>query len=163
MIISEELAGRILRFVSEVTAAMGLSLEADVERTADGIRIDLEGSDGELLIRRRGEALEALRHIVSAAFRDRLPGGGRIALDCQGFRKDRDGELRQMAHFLAERASSSGLEQVLGPLNPYERRIVHLALCEEPAIKTFSEGDEGARRVVVAPREPGERGAAGPR
>jgi len=58
----------------------------------------------------------------------------RIVIDCNGFRKDKDAELRQMAHFIAEKARSSGMPQEMGPMNPYERRIVHLAIAEDPTV-----------------------------
>ena len=85
-----------------------------------------------MLVRRGGEGLQALQHIVATAFRKQLGDDNRIVIDCNGFRKDKDAELRQMAHFIAEKARSSGIPQEMGPLNPYERRIVHLAIAEDP-------------------------------
>ena len=87
----------IVDFVTAVTTAMGLSLTATVVETPDGMRVDLEGEGGEVLTRRRGEALNALQQIVASVFRDELPEGQRIAVDCLGFRQGKDAELRQMA------------------------------------------------------------------
>src|SRR4051794_32042953 len=101
---------------------MGASLTATVEETAEGTRINLEGEDGGVLIRSSGEGLQALQHLVATAFRRQLGEDTRIVVDCNGFRRDKDAELRQMAKYLAERVRMHGAQQEMGPLNPYERR-----------------------------------------
>ncbi len=140
----------IVSFVERVTGAMGLALTGSTVETPDGVRIDLEGSGGEVLVRRRGEALNALQQIVQAAFRDALPDDQRIAVDCQGFRKDKDAELRRMAIFLAEKALSTRTAQEIGPLNPYERRIVHMAVAEVAGVTSESVGDAFVKTVTIA-------------
>jgi spoIIIJ-associated protein len=147
---AENLNADILDFVKHTTAAMGLALEATVEQTADGPRVNLDGEDGGLLIRRKGEALQALQHIANMAFRHRLGEQHRVIVDCQGFRRDKDAELRQMAKFLAERARRTGFEQQLGPLNPYERRIVHLTVAEEAGVSSHSVGDAFSKVVIIS-------------
>ncbi len=150
---ADKLNADVLEFVKATTAAMGLALEATVEETADGPRVDLEGEDGAVLLRRKGEALQALQHIANMAFRHRLEDQKRVIVDCQGFRKDKDAELRQMARFLAERAKRTGFEQQLGPLNPYERRIVHLTVGEDPAVSSHSVGDAFSKVVIISARK----------
>lgn len=148
-----DLDTRIVDFVTAVTSAMGLSLSAAVVETPDGLRVDISGEGGELLIRRRGEALNALQHIVAAVFRDDLPEGRRIAVDCLGFRQDKDAELKRMAQFLADKAVSAGAAQEIGPLNPYERRIVHMAVAERNDVTSESIGDAFVKTVIIAPRK----------
>ena len=75
------------------------NLEAQVETNADGTRINLAGEGAEALLARRGEGLQALQHIVDSAFRKQL-GDERLLVDCLGFRRGKDNELRQMAKFL---------------------------------------------------------------
>jgi len=143
---------RILDFVTAVTTAMGLSLEATIEETPDGPRVNLDGDGGDLLVRRRGEALAALQHITASVFRDELPEGQRLAVDCLGFQKDKDAELRTMAKFLAEKAVLNGAPQEMGPLNPYERRIVHMAVQELPNATSESIGDAHMKTVIITSR-----------
>lgn len=140
----------IVSFVERVTGAMGLSLSGSAADTPDGVRIDLDGGGGEMLLRRRGEALNALQQVVQAAFRDALPDGQRIAIDCGGFRRDKDQELRRMAIFLAEKALSTRTVQEIGPLNPYERRIVHMAVAEVAGVTSESVGDAHIKTVTIA-------------
>jgi len=144
---------RIIEFVTAVTNAMGLSLTATMAETADGLRVDLEGEGGELLVRRRGEALNALQQIVAGVFRDDLPEGQRLTVDCLGFRQGKDAELRKMAKFLADKAVTSGAMQEIGPLNPYERRIVHMAVAERSDVTSESIGDAFMKTVIIAPRK----------
>jgi spoIIIJ-associated protein len=144
------LTPQIARFVQDVVNAMGVALTVKVEETAEGTRINLEGEDGGVLVRRGGEGLQALQHIVATAFRKQLGDDNRIVIDCNGFRKDKDAELRQMARFVAEKARSSGMPQEMGPLNPYERRIVHLAIAEDPTVTSESIGDAFLKTVIIS-------------
>ena len=143
----------IVEFVQSVTSAMGLSLVGRIDETPDGWRLDLQGNGGEVLTRRRGEALNALQVIVGSVFRDDVPEGKRLAVDCQDFRKDKDAELRQMALFLAEKASATKSAQEIGPLNPYERRIVHMAVADVPGVTTESVGDAFMKTITISARK----------
>jgi len=139
----------ITAFLQNVVAAMGMTLTTSVEDTPEGTRINLEGEDGGVLVRRGGEGLQALQHLVATAFRRQLGEDNRVVVDCNGFRKDKDLELKQMARYMAEKARSSGLPQEMGPLNPYERRIVHLAIAEDTGVTSESIGDAFVKTVII--------------
>ena len=143
----------IAAFVQSVVTAMGLTLTATVEETGDGTRINLEGEDGGVLIRRGGEGLQALQHVVATTYRRQLGDDNRIVIDCNGFRRDKDAELKQMALFMAGKARSSGMPQEMGPLNPYERRIVHLAIAEEQDVTSESIGDAFMKTVIISVKD----------
>ena len=143
----------ITEFLQNVVRAMGLTLTPAVEETVDGTRINLEGEDGGVLVRRGGEGLQALQHLVATAFRKQLGDDNRIVIDCNGFRRDKDAELKQMALHMVEKARSSGAPQEMGPLNPYERRIVHLAIAEDPTATSESIGDAFMKTVIISTRK----------
>ena len=143
----------IAAFVQNVVTAMGLTLTTTVEETGEGTRINLEGEDGGVLIRRGGEGLQALQHVVATTYRKQLGDDNRIVIDCNGFRRDKDAELRQMALFIAGKARSSGVPQEMGPLNPYERRIVHLAIAEETDVTSESIGDAFMKTVIISVKD----------
>jgi len=147
------LTTEITEFLQKVVTAMGMTLTATVEETPDGTRINLEGEDGGVLVRRGGEGLQALQHLVATAFRRQLGDDNRVVIDCNGFRKDKDLELKQMARFMAEKALSSGVQQEMGPLNPYERRIVHLAIAEDPTVTSERIGDAFMKTVIISTRK----------
>jgi spoIIIJ-associated protein len=144
------LTTQIAGFVQDIVNAMGVTLSINIEETPEGTRVNLEGEDGGVLVRRGGEGLQALQHVVATTFRKQLGDDNRIVIDCNGFRRDKDAELRQMARFIAEKARSSGMPQEMGPLNPYERRIVHLAIAEDPTATSESIGDAFMKTVIIS-------------
>ena len=150
---NETLTKQITEFVQNVVSAMGVQLTTTIEESPEGTRINLEGEDGGILIRRGGEGLQALQHVVETAFRRQLGDDNRIVVDCNGFRKDKDAEIKQMARFMAEKARSSGMPQEMGPLNPYERRIVHIAIAEDPTVSSESIGDAFMKTVIISARQ----------
>lgn len=141
---------RLTTFLEDLTRAMGIPLTAHVTETDDALLVDLQGEGGEALLRQKGEALRAIQTIVSTAFRKAAGDDRRLVVDCQHFRHDKDMELKQMARFLAEKARRTGAPQEIGPLNAYERRIVHLAVAEEPGITSESIGDAAVKTVIIS-------------
>ena len=139
-------------FLQELTAAMGVPLEPSVSEGPEGFYVNLTGDGSDVLLWQRGEALRALQHVVSTAFRPQLGEERRIVVDCQGFRRDKDTELRQMAKFLVDKARRTGAPQEIGPLNAYERRIVHLSVAEEPGAASESIGDASVKTVIITAR-----------
>jgi spoIIIJ-associated protein len=147
-----ELHDRVKAFVERTLTALGLPLEIAISETPDGVRVDLSGEEGEVLLRRRAESLDALQHIVNTAFRE-LKDDRSFVVDCLEYRKGKDAELKQMARFMMERAKSSGAPQEMGPLNPYARRLVHLTVAEDPQMSSESIGDAFLKTVIIAVRK----------
>ena len=140
-------------FIRSVLVAMGLpSLEVHVQDTPDAIRIDITGEGGEVLLKRKAEALDALQQIVNSGFRRDLKDDRSFVVDCMGYRKGKDAELKQMARFLMEKAKTSGTPQEMGPLNPYARRLVHLTVAEDPTMTAESIGDAFLKTVIISAR-----------
>lgn len=146
---NDSLITQIATYVQRVVAAMGVDVKVQIEPGPEATRINLEGEDGGVLVRRGGEGLQALQHLVATTFRRQLGDDNRIMVDCNGFRRDKDAELRQMAKYMAERARGFG-PQEMGPLNPYERRIVHMAIAEDPTVSSESIGDAFLKTVIIS-------------
>jgi spoIIIJ-associated protein len=143
----------IVDFLARVTAALGIKTAINVEETPDGPRLNLSGEEAELLVRHRGEPIKALQHVVDMAYGRVLGDDRRVFVDALEYRKGKDVELKQMAKFLAEKAKQTGMDQQLGPLNPYERRIVHLAVAEIAGVTTESVGDAFSKTVLISLRK----------
>lgn len=139
-------------FVRNIGEALGLTLEVEVPRIEDGTRVRLAGGGSEVFLQRKAAGLDALQHVVNAAFR-REHAGGHIVVDCLDYRKGKDGELRESARILAERARDTGAAQEIGPLNPYARRIVHLAVADVSGASSESIGDAFMKTVLITPAE----------
>ena len=112
---------------------------------------------GHLGVLLEGDAavLRALDHLLQRVAQQQ--GLGRVILNCQGYREWRDESLRKKALALAEEVLRDGQGRTTGPLNSYERRVVHLAIEAVGGVTTWSVGEGGERRVTVAPRR-GPRG-----
>lgn len=148
----EDATQPIVDFLNTFSGAMGISTTVEVEHSADGPRVNITGEEAELLVRHRGEPLKALQHVVDMAF-GRGQDEKRVFVDALGYRKGKDVELRQMARLLAEKVKSTGLDQQLGPLNPYERRLVHMAVAEVAGVATESIGDAFSKTVHISLRK----------
>jgi spoIIIJ-associated protein len=144
--------GHVRVFLEKTLIAMGVPLEISVEDTPDSVRFELSGAGGEVLLRRRAEALDALQHIVNTAFRRQLKDDRTFVLDCLEYRKGKDAELKQMARFVMEKAKSTGAPQEIGPLNPYARRLVHLTVAEDAQLTSESIGDAFLKTVIISKR-----------
>jgi spoIIIJ-associated protein len=144
---------RVGGFMKDVLAAMGLTLDVEVVDTPDAIRVEISGDGGEVLLRRKAEALEALQQIVNSGFRRDLTDDRSFVVDCMGYRRGKDAELREMARFMIEKAKTSGTPQEMGPLNPYARRIVHLAVAEDPTMTSESIGDAFMKTVIIGAKK----------
>jgi spoIIIJ-associated protein len=146
-----ELQDRVREFTRQTVAAMGVPLEVAVVETPDSVRVELSGEGGEVLLRKRGEALDALQQIVNTAFRRELKDDRSFVVDCLDYRKGKYAETRQMARFLMAKARDSG-PQEMGPLNPYARRLVHLTVAEDPQMSSESIGDAFLKTVIISVR-----------
>lgn len=141
-----ERAGGLVR---NVVSAMGLWLDVQVVDTPDAIRIEISGEGGEVLLKRKGEALDALQQIVNTGFRRELDDDRSFVVDCMGYRKGKDDELKLMTRHTMEKAKLSG-PQEMGPLNPYSRRLVHLTVAEDPTMSSESIGDAFMKTVIIS-------------
>jgi spoIIIJ-associated protein len=142
----------VREFLDRTLKAMGIPLEITVLDTPDSVRLELSGDNGEVLLRRRAETLDALQHIVNTAFRRQLDRDRTFVLDCLGYRRGKDAELQQMARFMMEKARSTGAPQEMGPLNPYARRLVHLTVAEDAQMTSESIGDAFMKTVIISMR-----------
>jgi spoIIIJ-associated protein len=145
MSVQERAAG----LIRDVVAAMGLTLDVKVLDTPEAIRLEISGDGGEVLLKRKGEALDALQQIVNTGFRRELDDDRSFVVDCMGYRRGKDDELKQMTRFTMEKAKLSG-PQEMGPLNPYSRRLVHLTVAEDPSMTSESIGDAFLKTVIIS-------------
>ena len=149
---TSDISTQIVEFVTSVMTAMGAMPRVESSESGDTLRIDVEGEGAEVLLFQRGDGLRALQTLVNTAFRRQLGEDRKVVVDCQGFRRDKDAELKQMAKFLAEKVLTSGTSQEIGPLNSYERRIVHMAVSEIEGLTSESIGDAAVKTVIISAR-----------
>jgi spoIIIJ-associated protein len=150
----------VTRLADRMLRGLGLEVSCSARDEELTIEVDVEGPDRELLLDRKGEALNAVQYLLNRIlYRGR--NGKRIHVDSEGFRKQREEEIVEIAMLTAEKVRARGEESVLSPLNPYERRLVHLALQEVEGVETRSLGDGFLKRVAIVPVKRGRPGDAG--
>ena len=142
-----ELARFDLQFLIQTGPENHLELEG-----ADLV-VDFSGRDTDLLLERGGALLGALEYMVIKALRLPPAEHGKIAFDCCDYKALRVDELRLTAETAAERVARTGAPFPLNPMDSRERRIIHLALREYPAVRTESQGSGPYRKVVIFPAE----------
>ena len=145
-----DVATDMRRFVGEVIQRTGLSLSVDVAAGGETLVVRMSGSDRDLVLQDRAELLEAIQYLLSRVFSRRL-NGRRVLVDCDGFRAQKEGELREIARRASQKVKLTGQQQEIGLLNPYERRIVHLAVASLEGVTTESSGDGFLKRITILP------------
>lgn len=114
-----------------------------------GCLLAIDGPDSSLLLNQGGELLDALQQILNQALGRSLPRGQRIICDANNYRAAREAELRAMADHAARQVRDTSSAFVFGPMEPGERRVIHLSLAEEADLITESIGEGSARRLRV--------------
>lgn len=148
---ADSLAARITEFVSDLIRTARFDLDAEVRVNEAEYRVILTGNDISLLLAKNAELLNSIEYVTQRVFMRQVPGQMRIAFDGGDYRSSREAELRLMAQKAAEKVKLSGTPFVFDPMNPGERRIIHLALVDDSAVRTESQGDGYNRKVVILP------------
>jgi spoIIIJ-associated protein len=137
--------------LTELLAAAGFLVEVR-RREASEMLFELIGDDVEPLLTNKGEGLNGLEVLTGRIAAKRLGRPVYPRLDAEGFRAHQRESLEELAHRTAEEAKRTRRPQLLPPLPPGERRLIHLALAEDPDVETESEGEGFLKRVAVRPK-----------
>ena len=143
-------AGKAQEFLQELTKLMGVNVSVAVATDDEGnVKVNMEGDTLGILIGRRGETLDALQYLTSLQVNKGQNDYTRVTLDTENYRAKREEALIRLANRMANRAQKTGRKVAMEPMNPYERRILHSALQNNPNVSTHSEGEEPNRHVVI--------------
>ena len=148
-------------FLDPIFAKLGVEPEITPEVREGILWLTVRGADLGILIGRRGETLNSLQYLVNLAVNKRRHEHARLVLDVEGYREGREETLTALAQKMAEKAVRSGRRVELEPMNPHERRVVHIALQEDKRVDTVSHGEEPYRRVVINPKNRRSRNRKG--
>ena len=136
-------------FLKNMTAKMGVDVSIRVSQDDDHLNIAMMGDTLGILIGRRGETLDALQYLTSLIVNKKRDQYLRVSLDTENYRAKREEALSRLAQRMAARARKTGRKVTLEPMNPYERRVLHSTLQNNPYVTTHSEGEEPYRRVII--------------
>jgi spoIIIJ-associated protein len=135
-----------------------------VHQEDDRISLRIETEDAGLLIGKQGQTLDALQYLVTKMLAKKSRRKVRITIDVEAYRARHNEALAHLAQKYGEKVKKSGRPIILSPMNPYDRRIVHMALQGDKELKTMSRGEGLYKKVVISPakKREGQEDAAGP-
>ncbi len=158
----EEQEREAIGMLSQILALMGE--KAEVVHTgsdADAIEIEVRGDGSGILIGRHGQTLDALEYLLNRLVARKIKDAVAVVIDTESYRARRRNQLERMALSMGERAKREHVKITMEPMPPRDRRIVHLALKDDPLITTRSTGDGYMRVVEIVPEGKQEQGGRG--
>lgn len=143
--VAREALGKILSLIPVETAVTAAQIDGK-------ITLNIEGDRSGLLIGRKGKTLDALQFIVNKIVNKALDKKINIVVDSENYRKRREESLVQLALKMGDKATRIRKPVTTSPMNPHDRRIVHLALKEDDRLDTRSRGEGLMKKVVIIPK-----------
>lgn len=138
-----------------LTILTKMQIDAKVKDLKEGenkVYVELESKFSGLIIGKKGKTLEALQFLVNLIVNHRTGSSKKIILDIEEYRAKRERALRKMSKEIAAKVSKTGKPWVLEPMNPFERRLIHLTLQNDSRVTTKSEGQGIYRKVKILPK-----------
>lgn len=141
------------KFLADIFASMNLDVTINAELTEEGeISINLEGEHMGIVIGKRGDTLDSLQYLTSLVVNKESENYIKVVVDTENYREKRHNALIALSNRLAEKVARTGRRHTLEPMNPYERRIIHSNLQDNPDVTTRSVGEEPYRKVIIEPK-----------
>ena len=148
--VTDETKEAVSTFLKDALKAMGMEVEIALDIDEDGsLSINMSGPNMGILIGKRGQTLDSLQYLANRVANKHQSGYVRVKLDTENYRARREETLKHLAKNIAHKVKRNRRPVALEPMNPYERRIIHSALQNDPYVTTHSEGEEPYRKVVV--------------
>ncbi len=155
--VEDDPAAIAAEYVRSVVSSMGVAgVKVSVQKEEGSAMLTLEGDDIGFVIGHRGETLDALQYLAGLVANHVGGSYYRVALDIGNYREKRRQTLESLGKKMAEKSLRTGRNTSLEPMNPYERRIIHTAVQTVEGAKSWSEGEDLERHVVIGPVD-GER------
>lgn len=139
--------------LNEILKLMGMEAEITTSLEGEKVVADIKSENGAILIGKKGQTLNALQLIVNLIVNRDEKTRTKVIVDTENYRQRRENALVKMAGEVADEVKSKGRSRELEPMNPAERRVIHLALKDDRDVETTSQGEGNFRRVVVSPKK----------
>ncbi|MDF2501589.1 MAG: single-stranded nucleic acid binding protein [Anaerosporomusa subterranea] len=137
-------------FLDKVIKAMGIDVTIEMSKRDEGVFFSLRGENLGMLIGKHGQTLDALQYLTNLAAHRDADDKARVIIDVEDYRKRRAEALTSLAQRIASQVKRRGERVVLEPMTPNERKVIHMALQDDPRISTYSDGEEPYRKVIIA-------------
>ena len=150
-VVNDEAVAKAREFLQKVFNAMKIEvvMEKFVNKNDGTVTFKLHGADMGILIGKHGQTLDSLQYLTNLVANKNSAERVRVIIDVEDYRDRRIETLNRLAYRLADKVKRSGERVALEPMNPHERKIIHMALQNDRRVTTLSEGDEPYRHVVI--------------
>lgn len=150
---------RLRTTLQEIIALMGIKAHVEAQKREGEIFFDIKGDGSGLIIGKHGQTLDALQYIINKIAASRYKElKERIILDTENYRARRVEALKNMALRLREKVKKMRKAVTIGPLNPQDRRVIHITLSEDEDVRTESKGEGFYKKLVITTKSRGVRG-----
>ncbi len=147
--VEEDLSTKAQKFLTELFGIIGTDISTRAIEEDEKIYIEIESDSAGLIIGKRGKTLEALQLLVNIIVNKKGDKWRKVILDIENYRDKRENTLRELAQKIATKVKKTGKPQYLEPMNPFERRVIHMTLQNDPHVDTKSEGNGNLKKVKV--------------
>lgn len=150
-VVSDEAVAKAKEFLQKIFTAMKIevAMEKFINKNDGSVTLKLHGSDMGILIGKHGQTLDSLQYLTNLVANKNSAERVRVIIDVEDYRDRRVETLTRLASRLADKVKRTGERVALEPMNPHERKIIHMALQGDRKVTTLSEGDEPHRHVVI--------------
>jgi spoIIIJ-associated protein len=140
------------RRLEELISFFGLNVDVEASKTEEGLVLNIISAETGRLIGHHGETLRSIQYLVNMMLKDHMTERTRVIVDVAGYRQAHAEGLKHLAEQAATKVLETGQEEELRPMNAADRRLVHMAVADNPEIMTESRGEEPRRRIVIQKR-----------
>lgn len=150
--IEEAISKRVEDFLTGLFMTIGVDVSIETYEEVNKLYVEIISDSAGLIIGKRGKTLEALQLLTNIIVNKNQENWKKVVLDIENYRDKRETTLRELASKVAEKVKKTGKPQLLEPMNPFERRIIHMALQNDPDVYTKSEGNGTLKMVKIYPK-----------
>lgn len=149
--VNDESVARAKEFLQKIFTAMKIEvvIEKFINKNEGIVTFKLHGNDMGILIGKHGQTLDSLQYLTNLVANKNSAERVRVVIDVEDYRERRVETLTRLANRLADKVKRSGERVALEPMNPHERKVIHMALQNDRRVTTLSEGEEPYRHVVI--------------
>jgi spoIIIJ-associated protein len=153
---SRDIGDHVKEIIHSIFKRMGVNVSIiEFHEGENKVYVELESSNSGIIIGKKGKTLEAVQFLVNLIANNHNNTDKKIILDIEGYRAKRERSLKNLSRNIASKVARSGKPFVMEPMNPFERRLIHLTLQNDKRVMTKSEGHGIYRKVRVFPKKNG--------
>jgi spoIIIJ-associated protein len=137
------------RFLTGLFKTIGINISTQIVEDADKVNVEIVSDSSGLIIGKRGKTLEALQLLTNIIVNKNEKDWKKVVLDIENYRDRRENTLSELASKVASKVKKTGKPHLLEPMNPFERRVIHMTLQNDPLVATKSEGMGNLKKIKV--------------